>query len=1239
MKLLVDLIACQTSSRNRGVGRYTLELTRSLARERGDSQVVCMADPLFPEGFEELRQDFIRQLPAGSFLPYFHEQIPEVASIQDDRYTQLAAALISQARVAVSPDLVLTPSLFEGWDVPGAVVPIPQATSLIYKQAVILHDLNLLVYHGQDLDSNLLYKEWYLQRINSLRNFDLLLTTSETTRQDAINTLDLQSERVVNISGAAPPQFRRLDFLENEKIEILHRLGITRPFVFCQAVNDFQSGVENILQAFARLPKQQSESFQIVINDVNDKTEILKQARSLGFRDDDLVVISNSSDDERVKLYNLCTVYIFPSIDKSPGLSVLEAMACSAPVLVANNSFLLEMVGRADMLFDADIPKSIEAALAQVLTDTIFREDLSRYGVERAKQFSWEKSARLAWQAMENTQKDSQRPKVFANVKAKTSLPRVAYVSPLPPQQSGISEYSAELLPYLSKYFEIDLFVEPGLDLKNNERLKHFPTHPWSELLDRRDEFATVVYHYGNSMFHAHMFELERQFPGVVVLHDFYLSGLVDNLYSPNNAFLHEVDYSHGLKGLIDFQAKGIQAVWDWPINWQVLRQTNELIVHSPFQKQLLDKFYFTGWQPRLNIISQMHNVERAVSEKEQKSARRRLGLNPDTFVFCSFGFLGPIKFNDSTIEAFLLAQQSFDKDCKLIFVGDFADPGYQSKLAGLLHDLNLKDKVQITGFVSDENFRDYLLAANAAIQLRKNSRGETSRAVLDCMAYGLPVIVNANGTLNDYRTEDVVRIADPVEVKELSQQMARLQADDVYRLDKGRNARNTISANHSPKATAAAYAEVIERAIEEDSRVILRPAMVALEEPGFPAGLVKSQATHAAKNFGLRNRPRILVDVSETANNDIRTGIQRVVKRVVVEWLKITDPSLLIEIVHLSMSNNSLYRANSFVETNLDLPAGSLGEDKLISISPGDTLIMLDASWAIYRLYLPIFEQVRKAGGKIVTMIYDLIPIRFPQFCDKYTPGLFPPWLRSVFNESDKIVCISETVAKDVASYRNENKIGMGRNLDINFFHLGADIPIISNELSVRPEVGNFVRALSSHLFLSISTIEPRKGFGFVLDAFESLWQQGDASVLVFAGKIGWNISELEARIRNHSMLNKKFFFFENPTDAELEILFSKATALIAASIAEGFGLPIVEAAKHNIPTLVSDIPVFHEIGGEGTIYFSTNSQASLVDAIRFVAGLSADQRLDLAKKIKVLSWKESALWLLDIVNEKCND
>ncbi len=612
--------------------------------------------------------------------------------------------------------------------------------------------------------------------------------------------------------------------------------------------------------------------------------------------------------------------------------------------------------------------------------------------------------------------------------------------------------------------------------------------------------------------------------------------------------------------------------------------------------------------------------------------ARKQLNIPLDSFLICSFGRMGATKLNEKTVEAFHFAQKTSKRDCRLVFVGDCSETDYINQITSLISEQELSDSVHITGFVDQEEYRRYLMAADAAVQLRQRSRGETSRAVLDCMAYGIPVILNAHGTLGDYRDEDVIKIKDPVDQRELGQAISKLEADEAYRLEKAILARKRIMTTHSPESAAAAYAEVIERAIESDDRILFKPAIGALETMRFPKKLVQAQARYAAENLNMRNHPRLLMNVSQTNREDARTGIQRVVKRIIKELFQMNIPSLQIEPVYIS--DGELKRASRFLEDLLEFPPESLGNELPLSIRPGDTLVMVDSTWADYDEFAPIFKNVRLLGGKIVTMVYDLIPIDFPQFFPEFLPGVFTKWLTAACAESDELICISGTVAQAVASYRLENKIGLDRQLDISNFYLGADIPAAASEGTVRKEVASLAKSLTPPLFLTVGTLEPRKGHAFTLDAFESLWNQGDKSVLVFAGKFGWNMSDVEARIRNHPMLNKQFFLIENPSDAELEILYSKATALIAASTAEGFGLPIVEAALHHVPALASDIPVFHEVGGEGSIYFPLDSPNNLAQAVQVMAGLSAKERLTMAQKVETLTWKESAEAFLEILN-----
>ncbi len=321
------------------------------------------------------------------------------------------------------------------------------------------------------------------------------------------------------------------------------------------------------------------------------------------------------------------------------------------------------------------------------------------------------------------------------------------------------------------------------------------------------------------------------------------------------------------------------------------------------------------------------------------------------------------------------------------------------------------------------------------------------------------------------------------------------------------------------------------------------------------------------------------------------------------------------------------------FAEKIFDLRDGSLGIEIGISIQIGDILFMLDTVWNLYDQFYPHFAQARKLGGKVITMVHDLIPIRFPETCVENLHDVFEDWLQKALQESDEIVCVSRSTADDLIRYIYEDVGYISHPLDIAVNHNGADIQIASVEGDIHTEVQNLVNDLESPLFLMVGTLEPRKGHAFVLDAFEYLWRQDFDYKLCIIGRIGWNIEKTEKRIRNHPELWKRIFFFENASDAELNLCYSKATALITASIAEGFGLPIVEAALHGVPAIANDIPVFREIGGEGALYFSLESPNNLCRVIQEISKLDNSDRTSMAQKVKVTTWEKSATLMMDVI------
>ncbi|HEX2965768.1 MAG TPA: glycosyltransferase [Syntrophorhabdaceae bacterium] len=179
---------------------------------------------------------------------------------------------------------------------------------------------------------------------------------------------------------------------------------------------------------------------------------------------------------------------------------------------------------------------------------------------------------------------------------------------------------------------------------------------------------------------------------------------------------------------------------------------------------------------------------------------------------------------------------------------------------------------------------------------------------------------------------------------------------------------------------------------------------------------------------------------------------------------------------------------------------------------------------------------------------------------------------------------------------------------------------------------INAIINRLRGHInFLMVGTIEARKAHEAVLGAFELLWKTGVDVNLVIVGKRGWMVEDLAKRLITHHQRNKHLFWLEGLSDEHLEDVYAAGTCLIAASYGEGFGLPLIEAARHKLPILARDIPVFREIAGNHAHYFeNTRDIEVLFSAFTDWLNLYKRNQHPRSDGMPWVSWKESSKHLL---------
>ncbi|WP_145145395.1 glycosyltransferase family 1 protein [Roseomonas gilardii] len=392
--------------------------------------------------------------------------------------------------------------------------------------------------------------------------------------------------------------------------------------------------------------------------------------------------------------------------------------------------------------------------------------------------------------------------------------------------------------------------------------------------------------------------------------------------------------------------------------------------------------------------------------------------------------------------------------------------------------------------------------------------------------------------------------------------------------------------------------------------------------------GLVDSlfQATPLFRDETAR---RLLIDVTDTSESEHWTGIQRVVRRLTTAFY---EQGVLGSVVPVAvrLEASGAISVPGFV-------ARTFGHSQEIAPYPieirsRDDLFMLDSNWIRYPDYAPLFEEVTRLGGRIVTCIYDLIPELHPEVCLTGVPAVHERWLRKAIATSHALLCISRAVADELIAYIRENMLPHRPGLKIGWFHCGSDILRASQSQPPQPATRrSFTRDRPT--FLSVGTLEPRKNHALALKAFERLWAgKGDASLCII-GRRGWNIAEFEEQLLSHPEYGCRLHWLSNASDVDLLYAYQHAEAVLCPSIAEGFGLPVVEAARMDKPVICSDIPVFREIGGRGAVYFPCNDAAALEAVLSdwLANGHGADPSL-----VSRISWADAAARIHQILQKE---
>lgn len=410
-------------------------------------------------------------------------------------------------------------------------------------------------------------------------------------------------------------------------------------------------------------------------------------------------------------------------------------------------------------------------------------------------------------------------------------VPRIAYVSPVPPARTGIATYSASVLAGLER---IGYRRRRELDVI-------WPIRPKHDVAIGR--YTLGVYHIGNNAeFHADVYRLASLHPGVIVLHDLGLDDLVRALVASGDA----LGFRAGREALLRSERLTLPETRTneplaWPWCAHIARSARGIVVHSEFCRRYLEDFgcrtpVFVVPHP---VAERDTDVRRAA--ETGAAIRARLRLDERDVLIVAAGDMNPAKQLDVVVDAVARLE-----DVRLALVGRRVptwDPD------PVVRASSLGERLHLAADVSDQEFLGWMHAADVVVDLRHPHRGEVSGTLIRAMQVGRACVVSGVGTYLDVPEDVVVHVAPGrPDAAELAAAFAALAVDPGRRARLGERARTHLESTAGRDRSARGY----ERAIEATLGLVLDPRRFALARWARALNEIGVSAEGLDEDFGL---------------------------------------------------------------------------------------------------------------------------------------------------------------------------------------------------------------------------------------------------------------------------------------------------------------------------------------------------------------------------------------------------
>jgi len=670
------------------------------------------------------------------------------------------------------------------------------------RVVITFHDLIPYIFQKEYLNSwSTVEREEYQKRLRSLDLIaNCIITVSDSTRNDLGNYLKIDREKIRTIYHGSD---RKLE----KPITLTGLIPRQEKYLLYVGGFDPRKNMERSVIAFKKLIEKYHHPDLVffIICDYDDsaKKQFTNYIQTIGLSGK-VHLTGFVSDSDLYHYYKNADLLFFPSLYEGFGLPVIEAMSAGIPVAVSDRSSLPELVGDAGLLFDPENTDYMAEQLHRILSEPDLKEKMVSRGLQISQKFTWKAGAEQYLEVFEvqyTSGSTLEKPPAMEKPQVK-----IAYFSPVPPQISGISQYSKELLLELKNHADVDLFLDKGIipeDPEIREKFRYFYYQDFPTLI-KSEGYDGILYHIGNNTLHEYIYRTSLQYPGIMVLHDYVIHPFIrcitldrghilqyfTEIFSMDNPGRTAIIRQMVKKGLYSIDVIG------YPLNERLIKRNKITVTHSHYVKKMLNN------NPNVRVIPQgCYSID--YTEEEKNQSRFLLKLDKTEILIAVFGFMNRNKRPELVARVInRLVDQNFP--VKLLFVGN-ADND-------LKKDINaISENIQFTGYVTDDDYHRFLLVSDIVINLRFPTMGETSKTLLDAMGYGKPVIVSNIGSYRETPNNCCWKVdVDENEEELLYQYLLALVKNQELRQIMGKNAKEFIKKHNNWKDIALQYIGLI---------------------------------------------------------------------------------------------------------------------------------------------------------------------------------------------------------------------------------------------------------------------------------------------------------------------------------------------------------------------------------------------------------------------------------------------